>query len=177
MNEEDGHPAIGSFYQWCTTAGLRRLDLPRAGIANSICFSPGGETMYFCDSPTGVIRQCQYDAESAAVANVREFTRYPEGTGFPDGSIVDSDGCLWNAVWGAGVVRRFDPNGKLVVEIPVPSRNLTCPAFGGDSLDQLFITSSRQEMSEDDLTAAPTSGGVFELRGLSRGVPDAVFAD
>jgi L-arabinonolactonase len=176
MNE-DHRPANGSFYQYSSRFGLRRLEVGGVAIPNSLCFSVDGRTMYFCDSPTGVIRQCQYDAESAAVANVQEFTRYPEGTGFPDGSIVDSDGCLWNAVWGAGVVRRFDPNGKLVVETPVPSRNLTCPAFGGDSLDQLFMTSSRQEMSEDDLTAAPTSGGVFELRGLSRGVPDAVFAD
>ena len=176
MNE-DQNAASGSFYQYSSRFGLRRLDVGGVVIPNSICFSVDGRTMYFCDSPTGVIRQCEYDADSAGVANVREFTRYAEGRGLPDGSVVDSEGCLWNAVWAAGVVRRFDPAGSLILEIPVPSRNLTCPAFGGDSLDQLFVTSSRQEMSEDDLAAAPTSGGVFELRGLARGVPDVLFAD
>jgi L-arabinonolactonase len=176
MNE-DQDAASGSFYQYSSRFGLRRLDVGGVVIPNSICFSVDGRTMYFCDSPTGVIRQCEYDAESAGVANVREFTRYAEGRGLPDGSVVDGEGCLWNAVWAAGVVRRFDPAGGLMLEIPVPSRNLTCPAFGGDSLDQLFVTSSRQEMSDDDLAAAPSSGGVFELRGLARGVPDALFRD
>jgi L-arabinonolactonase len=176
MVEEEQHPALGSFYQYSSRLGLRRLDVGGVGIPNSICFSLDGRTMYFADSPTGVIRQCDYDAASAGVANGREFTRYKEGSGFPDGSIVDSEGCLWNAVWGAGVVRRFDPDGKLVVEIPVPSRNLTCLAFGGDALDQLFVTSSRQEMSKQELSAAPSAGGLFEVRVLARGVADALFA-
>ena len=176
MNE-DHAPANGSFYQYSTRFGVRRLDVGGVAIPNSICFSLDGRTMYFCDSPTGVIRQCDYDAASAGVANVREFTRYKEGSGFPDGSIVDSEGCLWNAVWGAAVVRRFDPDGRLVAEIPVPSRNLTCVVFGGDALDQLFITSSRQEMSEQELSAAPSSGGLFAIQPGTRGVFDAAFRD
>ncbi len=175
MNE-DHDPANGSFYQYSTRAGLRRLDVGGVAIPNSICFSPDGRTMYFCDSPTGVIRQCEYDAESAGVANVREFTRYATGRGFPDGSIVDREGCVWNAVWGAGVVRRLDPDGILVVEIPLPARNLTCPAFGGDALDQLFVTSSRQEMTEEELRVAPVSGGVFVVIPGVHGTNDTPFS-
>src|SRR4029079_11903212 len=135
MNELQDSPA-GSFYQYSSAHGLRRLDVGGVVIPNSICFSPDGRTMYFCDSPTGRIRQWDYDAESASVANIREFVHFGEGNGLPDGSVVDSEGCLWNAVWGAGVVRRFDARGTLMAEIPVPSKNLTCLAFGGDSLDQ-----------------------------------------
>ena len=176
MNEDQDAPS-GSFYQYSSRSGLRRLDVGGVVIPNSICFSVDGRTMYFCDSPTGVIRQCEYDADSAGVANVREFARYAEGRGLPDGSIVDSEGCLWNAVWAAGVVRRFDPNGRLLLEVPVPSRNLTCAAFGGDSLDQLFVTSSRQEMSEQQLLAAPAAGGLFAVQPGVRGVSDTTFRD
>ena len=176
MNEDQDAPS-GSFYQYSSRSGLRRLDVGGVVIPNSICFSVDGRTMYFCDSPTGVIRQCEYDADSAGVANVREFARYAEGRGLPDGSIVDSEGCLWNAVWAAGVVRRFDPNGRLLLEVPVPSRNLTCAAFGGDSLDQLFVTSSRQEMSEQQLLAAPAAGGLFAVQPGVRGVSDTMFRD
>ena len=150
-NEAQDAPS-GSFYQYSSRFGLRRLDLGGVVIPNSICFSLDGRTMYFCDSPTGRIRRCEYDADSASVGNVRDFVQYRDGDGFPDGSVVDSEGCLWNAVWGAGVVRRFNPEGTLVAEIGVPSRNLTCPAFGGAGLDQLFVTSSRQEMTEDELS-------------------------
>jgi L-arabinonolactonase len=177
MNEEHEHPPRGSFYQYSSRHGLRRLDVGGVGIPNSICFSLDGRTMYFADSPSGVIRQCEYDAASAGVARVREFTRYKEGSGLPDGSIVDREGCLWNAVWGAGVVRRFDRDGKLIVEIRVPSRNLTCLAFGGDALDQLFVTSSRQEMNEQELSAAPSSGGLFSIQPGGLGVIDTMFRD
>lgn len=175
-NEKQDSPS-GTFYQYSTRFGLRRLDLGGVVIPNSICFSLDGRTMYFCDSPTGLIRQCDYDAESASVANVREFVRFREGSGLPDGSIVDSEGCLWNAVWGAGVVRRFDVRGTLMAEIAVPAKNLTCPAFGGDSLEELYVTSSRQEMSEDELTSAPSAGGVFLLLPPASGVTDVPFRD
>ena len=176
FNEAQDAPT-GSFYQYSSRSGLRRLDLGGIVIPNSICFSLDGSRMYFCDSPTGQIRQCDYDADSARVTNVREFVRFKEGRGLPDGSVIDSQGCLWNAVWGAGVVRQYDPDGHLLTEIPVPSRNLTCVVFGGDSLDQLFVTSSRQELTDDELSAAPASGGVFSVRTASRGVTDALFRD
>src|SRR3954462_614380 len=169
--------ASGSFYQYSSRFGLRRLDLGGVVIPNSICFSLDGRTMYFCDSPTGLIRQCDYDADSAGVANISSFVQCRDDGGFPDGSVVDREGHLWNAVWGTGVVRRFTPEGRLAEEIAVPSRNLTCPAFGGAALDQLFVTSSRQEMTEDELNRVPTSGGLFLIHPDVTGIPDALFSD
>jgi len=169
---EDG--ATGSFYQYSSRHGLRRLDVGGVTIANSICFSLDGRTMYFCDSPLRRIMQCEYDADSARTANVREFVRYD--TGFPDGSVVDVDGFLWNAVWAAGKVRRFAPDGTLDREIALPPKNLTCPCFGGPRGDELYVTSSRQEMSDEELTRTPTAGSVYRiLPGDARGEPDALF--
>ena len=176
MKEPHDAPA-GSFYQYSSRQGLRRLDLGGVAIPNSICFSTDGRTMYFCDSPHARIRQCDYDAESAHVGNVREFVRLKENSGSPDGSIVDSDGCVWNAVWGAGLVRQYDSNGGLLAEIPVPAKNLTCVAFGGEALDQLYVTSSRQELTDEELHAAPASGSVYRVHTNSRGITDASFRD
>jgi L-arabinonolactonase len=176
MNEREGHAPAGSFYQYSTRHGLRRLDLGGVGIANSICFSIDGRIMYYCDSHTRLIMQCQYDAESAAVTNLREFVRFAPHQGFPDGSIVDADGCLWNAAWGAGVVRRFTPDGRMDREIALPPKNLTCVSFGGDALDRLYVTSSRQEMSEEALARAPSAGSVYCVNpGDARGVAEAAL--
>ena len=174
MNELQDSPA-GSFYQYSSRHGLRRLDVGGVVIPNSICFSPDGRTMYFCDSLHARIRRCDYDAETAQVGDVRDFVRLNPGTGLPDGSIVDGQGCLWNAVWGAGVVRQYDSEGRLMTEIPVPPKNLTCVTFGGDSLDELFVTSSRQEMTKEELAATPSSGSVYRLATGSRGICDAFF--
>jgi sugar lactone lactonase YvrE len=177
MNEHEDAAPLGSLYQYSVRHGLRRLDLGGVAIANSICFSHDGRRMYFCDSPTGRIMQCDYDAAGAAVANVREFAVLEAHEGLPDGSVIDADGCLWNAAWGAGVVRRYTPDGRVDREIAVPARNPTCPAFGGDALDDLYITSSRQEMTEEELDGTPHAGGVYGVMPGAHGLPESVFRD
>ena len=176
MNEAQD-AATGSFYQFSAAHGLRRLDLGGVTIPNSICFSLDGLTMYFCDSKDPQIRQCDYDAESARVANVREFVRFGEADGLPDGSVIDSQGCLWNAGWGAGLVRRFASDGRLLATVRVPAKNTTCIAFGGHNLADLYVTSARQEMSVDELEATPDAGGVYRAEVGSLGVRDAPFRD
>ena len=178
MNQEKGHAPIGSFYQWSTRSGLRRLDLPNVGIANSICFSPDGGTMYFCDTPQAKIMACDYDADSAGVSNVREFAVLGPGQGHPDGSIIDAEGYLWSAVWGGSLARRHRPDGTIEREIPVPARNVSCVAFGGPDLNELYITTARQDISPADLERVPETGGVYRaLPDGVRGLPDTLFAD
>jgi sugar lactone lactonase YvrE len=178
MNQAEGHPPIGSFYQWSARFGLRRLELPSVGIANSICFSPDGATMYFCDSPRGKIMACRYDATSAKVAELREFTTLGASDGLPDGSIVDAEGCLWNAAWGAGIVRRYGPDGGIDREVVVPAKNPTCVVFAGAALNELYITTARQEMSPAELARTPDAGGVYRavIRNV-HGLVDRTFDD
>lgn len=178
MNEDQGQAPIGSFYQYSAASGLRRLDLGGVHIANSICFSLDGRTMYFCDSNRRRIMRCDYDAASASVANVREFVAFGPQQGTPDGSIIDSDDCLWNAEWGAARVRRYTPDGRLDRAIALPARNPTCVVFGGADMDDLFITSARQEMTPEELARTPDAGSVYcAARTGVLGVPDALFKD
>ncbi len=177
LNEAPGRAPIGSFYQFSTRRGLRRLNLDGVAIANSICFSPDGATIYFCDSPTRVIRCGDYDEETAGVSNVRDFVRLGTEDGQPDGSNVDADGCLWNAEWGSGRVRRYTPDGAVDVEAVVPVPHPTCVAFGGRALTDIFVTSARQEMTPEDLRAMPAAGGIFRITTSHRGLADAPFRD
>ena len=172
LDEQSPRQPIAGFYQYSTAHGLRRLDLPNCRVSNSICFSPDGRTIYFADTPTNVIRRGDYDAAAAAVTNLRDFVALGAGDGHPDGSIVDADGCLWNAAWGGGIVRRFTPDGRLDRAVTVPAKNTTCPAFGGADLATLYVTSSRQQHTPDELARAPQAGGVFAadvpgVRGLA----------
>ena len=178
MSELPKHKPIGSFYQYSLEHGLRRLDLGAIGIPNSICFSLDGERIYFCDSEQKQIMRARYDASTAAVTGVEVFADYQGQTGSPDGSVIDADGFLWNAVWGASALRRFTPAGTLDREVTVPVKNPTCPAFGGAKLEDLAITSARQQMSEDELRLLPQAGSVFRIQSAgTRGVLDAEFRD
>jgi len=178
LNEAAEKRPIGSFYQYSLAHGLRRLALPSVAIANSICFSPDGKTMYFTDTTTRRIMQCDYDADSGRVANVRLFVETDLPDAWPDGSVIDRNGCLWNAQWGSARVAQYDPAGKLMRTFAVPAKNVTCPAFGGANLDQLFVTSARVDNSRAELEQLPLSGSLFAIDiGAPLGIVDALFND
>jgi L-arabinonolactonase len=178
MNEADGHvDRLGHVYQFSLAQGLRRLNIDGVSIANSICFSPDGRTMYFTDSIDGTIRQADYDSAAARVSRVRPFVRAEDAGGMPDGSVVDAEGALWNAVWGGGRVRRYLPDGTFDREVIVAAPNTTCPAFGGPALTDLYVTSSRLEMDAAALARFPHAGGVFQAATGIRGLADPAFDD
>jgi len=164
MNEGGDNRPIGSFYQFSLQHGLRRLALPAVSIANSICFSPDGTTLYFTDSLTKRIMLCDYDSESARVGNVRLFAEVTQAEASPDGSVIDRHGCLWNAQWGAGQIVQYSPTGRPLHTISVAAKNPTCPAFGGAESDLLMVTSSRMEMSGPELKQMPLAGSLFALQ-------------
>jgi len=169
MNEALGRAPIGRFYRLGHDLQLECLPLKPVAIANSICFSPDGQIMYFCDSLAGVICCCDYGDE---VSGEREFASLPPGCGEPDGSAVDADGCLWNAEWGAGRIVRYRPDGTIDRAIAVPVSQPTCPAFGGSELDQLFVTTALVDLLVDERDA----GGVFSVRVTDTvGLPESRF--
>lgn len=168
---------IASFYQYSSAHGLRRLALPKVAIANSLCFSLDGRTLYFTDTPSRRIMQCDYDAQTAQVSAPRLFVE-TEAHAFPDGSVVDSAGCVWNAQWGAAQILQYAPDGRVLQRIAVPVKNPTCPAFGGAELDHLMVTSSRKDVSADELAQMPQAGSLFELKmAATKGVADVRFKD
>lgn len=140
--------------------------------ANSTCFSPDGRQMYFADSPTGNIEVFDYDATAGAVSNRRMLA---QTKGVPDGSCVDAEGYIWNAVWEGYRVERYAPDGRLDRIVEVPVAKPTCCDFGGPDLQTLYITTSRLGSEEALLAREPLSGGLFAYRADVRGVPGKSF--
>ena len=177
-NDAPGLARCCSFYRLNADLTLERLALPQVAISNSICFSPDGRTMYYCDSPSKTIRCCDYDYDTAAgtISNDRQFASLHQQPGEPDGSTVDSEGYLWNAQWGGHRVLRFAPDGSIERMVRVPVAQPSCVAFGGAGLDTLYVTSARESLSAAALLAEPAAGGVFQLRLPDvRGLPEARF--
>ena len=170
--------ATAGFYQYSARHGLRRLNLPNVAIANSICFSPDGHTIYFADTLDRRIRQADYDAEAAQLSNVRTFVDVTTPHGWPDGAVIDRNGSLWSAQWGAGSIVQYSPEGQVLRSLRLAGPHSSCPAFGGPQLDRLMVTTARQELSDEDLAAWPLSGSLFTLHlGEPLGLPDALFDD
>jgi len=143
-------------------------------ISNSIAFSPDGRTMYFADTPTRAILAFDYDAAESRASNRRVFATTEFG--YPDGSTVDADGCLWNAEWDGARVVRYSPDGRVDRVIALPCARATCCAFGGPTLSTLYVTSARSGLGAAALAAQPLAGALFAIDVGVAGLADAVFA-
>lgn len=149
-------PGAGSLYR-LHRGKLTRL---RAGltIPNAICFSPGGEAAWFTDTPSGVVMCWSLDREGWPEGEPAPWADFSAQPGNPDGAVVDAEGHLWLALWGAGRVVRLDPKGREVDAITLPTSQPSCPAFGGPNLEQLYITTAREGMDPARRRAEPDAG-------------------
>jgi sugar lactone lactonase YvrE len=140
-------------------------------ISNGIGWSPDGERMYFIDSPTRRIDAFDFDVASGAISARRPFAYTSPDHGVPDGLAVDVEGGVWVAMFGAGVVRRYAPDGSCDVELDVPAPQPASIAFGGPHLEQLYVTTARVDLSPGALQQAPLSGSVFVAAPGVAGLP------
>lgn len=142
-------------------------------ISNSLCTSPDGRTLYFADTPKQLIFAFDLDPDSGAISNKRIFAEVTEG--YPDGAVVDEEGCLWSARWGGGEVVRHAPDGRVVSRLKVPASQPTCPAFGGPDRKTLFVTSAKEGLDAAALAKDPEAGNLFVYQADVAGLPVVPF--
>jgi sugar lactone lactonase YvrE len=158
----DESPGQGAFYRLDPDHSVHRL-FGGVGISNGIGWSPDDRLMYYADSLAYRVDVFDYDAATGAIGGRRPLVSLGGGEVMPDGLAVDAEGGVWVAVWGGGVVRRYSPSGELTAEVALPAANVTCPAFGGPDLDQLYITTAAGPGSE--------AGALFSCPAGVTGMP------
>jgi sugar lactone lactonase YvrE len=144
-------------------------------VSNGMGWSPNGRTMYFTDTRRRVILAFNFDLETGRIDNRRVFVEVPADSGFPDGLTVDGEGFVWSAEWGGWCVTRYAPTGEIERKVRLPVSNVTNCAFGGRNLDELYITSARVTLSDEDLVAQPLAGALFCLKTNVRGQKERRF--
>jgi sugar lactone lactonase YvrE len=159
MNERDPN---GNLYSFDGKSTTRLLD--NVTISNGLAWSPDHKTFYYIDTPTREVKAFDYDVVTGQMANPRVAIRVGESLGWPDGMTSDTDGNLWVAMWGGAQVTRWNPaTGELLDQIPVPALQSSACVFGGEDMNELYITSARVGMSEENLKKYPLSGGLFKV--------------
>ena len=172
--------------------GLWRLDADLGthrvedGIicSNGPCWSPDDKTFYFADTFQQTMWAYDFDIETGALDQRREFANTRDEAGFFDGSTVDAEGCVWNALVIGGELIRYTPDGEVERRIGMPVKNVTSLIFGGDKLDEIYVTSMARVSHPAThehfaVQARPQfgAGSLFRIRGLGiEGVPEPRFA-
>jgi sugar lactone lactonase YvrE len=145
--------------------------LDQVTVSNGLEWSPDGSRAYYNDTATFAISVFDYDP-AAGLSNRRVFAELPDG-GRPDGLTVDAEGAVWTAVSNGGAVYRYSPDGVLQEKLKVPASKVTACTFGGEHLDQLYITTSQEKV---DTRADPLAGSLFRAEIGVKGLPVRLFA-
>ncbi|MER7564079.1 SMP-30/gluconolactonase/LRE family protein [Streptomyces sp. NPDC097941] len=160
----DGTRGAGSLYRTDPDGTVVRV-LDGLTIVNGPAFTADGSTLYFADTAAGTILRCRIDPVSGDLSGGPEtFARLRDGEGSPDGMTVDEEGCLWVALWGAGAVRRYGPDGRLLHTVPVPAPHPTSVCLHPED-HRLFVTTARYGVTNP--TAA--SGALLSIPVPVRG--------
>ena len=131
--------------------------------------------MYYIDSHDN--RMMAYDYHNGAITNGRvAFTIDAEEMGVLDGMAIDAEDKLWIAHWGGNCVRRWDPiSGKVLEKVEVAAPHVTSCCFGGEKMDELYITTATIGLSDEQFAEYPQSGGVFMIKPGVSGPPADIF--
>lgn len=164
-------PRKAPMWRFDGRARMVPLPIPPVQISNGLAFSPDGRTLYHSDTPTKIVWACDYDPDTGGVENPRVFARVEEGgaNGGPDGATVDRDGFYICAVFGAGCLLRFDPDGRLERRIELPVRYPTMPALGGRDRMTLYVTSASYPLESGQ--HRPDAGALLALEAPAPGLP------
>lgn len=167
----DKREGCGALYR-LDPDGTTSIVLPNVTISNGLEWSPDGATAYYADTATQRIDCFAYDTARGLTAR-RTFVNLGVEGLRPDGLTVDADGGVWVALSNGQAVRRYTADARLDVAIPIPVRKVTACTFGGDALDQLFVTTSRDGIPPGE---DPLAGSLFRVEVGQRGMPVREFA-
>ncbi|WP_184791757.1 SMP-30/gluconolactonase/LRE family protein [Streptomyces sp. 3211] len=171
----DATPGAGTLYR-LDPDGTVTTVLSPVTISNGLGWSPDGRLLYYADSPTHRVDVFDHDPATGTLSARRPFAD-TSPAGMPDGLAVDTEGRVWVAVWGAGQVRAYTPDGALHAVVTVPASQVSSCAFAGPDLDLLIITTAADGLTAAQLAAQPHAGRIFICRPGATGLPVTPFAD
>ena len=158
----DGVLGQGSLYR-LEPDGSSVEVLAGISLSNGIDWSPDGRTMYHVDTLALSLSAYSFDALTGVLGPPRVLIDFERDDGFPDGIAVDAEGCIWVAFWLGSRVGRYSPAGELLGVVEVPTPLVTSCAFGGPSLEDLYITTASRDLD-------PTAVGAGDLYLARTGV-------
>jgi sugar lactone lactonase YvrE len=152
----------GSLYRFHESSGVETV-VANVTISNGIGWSNDLRTMYYVDSGPGTVYAFDVD-EHGDVSEQRVLIQFDvpnEGTA--DGLCMDKEGNMWLAVWGGYEVRRYSPAGEQLAHVRISTAQPSCCTLGGANGTTLYVTTAREDMSEEQLAQEPDAGRLFAV--------------
>lgn len=171
----DDHHAGGGALHRLDRHGHTEVMLTGLTISNGIGWSPDGSIMYLADSGPRLVHAFSFDPARGTISAGEVIIEVDADLGAPDGLTVDAAGELWVAIYGAGRVHRYAPDGRLRQVVPIPTEQSTSCAFAGPGLHGLYVTTGTEDWSQERRRAEPAGGLTYRIDTDATGRPAAPF--
>ena len=133
---------IGTIH-YVDAVGETSLVAGHLSVPNGLALSPDHSTLYVAETKPN--RILAFEVISAGRLGPRRvFADLPGGAGIdgPDGMAVDARGNVYVAQLGSTSILALDTAGRLVRTLPAGNYDASNLVFGGDKLDNLYVTGS-----------------------------------
>ena len=167
---DDAEAAKTGYLYRCVNGLCSDSGLPPVAITNGPALNADGTVLYHTDTLGRTIYRVPVNDDGSLGAPV-PFVTIEDGGGYPDGPVVDVEGCLWTGLYAGWCVRRYDPAGKLIKSVRLPTANITKMCFGGPDLKTAYATSARKNLDAAALAAQPDAGNLFAFDPGVAGLP------
>jgi len=94
----------------------------------------------------------------------------------PDGLTVDIEGYVWCAIYDGWRVMRYTPTGDIATEIKMPISKPSSCIFGGENMDELYITTISDGLTAKEKENERMAGDLFMVKTDTKGLPEPFFA-
>ncbi len=168
-----GRVYAGTMGRTTQSGGLYRVDtdgrvtclFKGTGVSNGMGFSPDRRKFYWTDSTARKVFRFDYHQETGELSGREVFLAVSPEEGTPDGMTVDADGSVWSARWDGGGLYKYSPGGQELLKIDFPVAKVSSVIFGGDGLDELYVTTAGGSDGADT-----ADGTLYRLQVDARGL-------
>lgn len=167
-------PGAGKLYMLDSDVSITEK-ISNIGCSNGLAWSNDHSAFYYIDTAAQAVVKYDYEITTAAIHNPQTIIAIPTEEGYPDGMTIDTEGMLWIALWDGWKVVRYNPHtGKKIWEYHLPVSRPTSVCFGGELLQDLYVTSAKTGLSPEQLDKQPHAGSVFIFKatGCQGSPPD-----
>ncbi len=172
--DDAGRHSSGGLYRLDPDLSCRRM-VSDIHVSNGLAWSPDSRTMYYADSVRRIVWAWAFEPELGEISDRNVFIDTEETGGVPDGATVDVDGCYWLTLPRTGKVIRYDPQGRPMQTVMLPTDLPTCVTFGGRDMDVLYCTTAILGRGEAEMADQHAPGGLFAIDAGVKGIAEATF--
>ena len=156
----------GSLYCLDSNLRLHKVD-SKYKISNGPAFL-NKNNFYHTDSKKRIIYKIEIN-NKLKVIKKNIFLKFKKKDGYPDGMTTDIKNNLWVCHYGCGRISVYNTFGNKIHKINIPVKNITNCTFGGQHNNEMFISTARQGMSDEEIKKYPLSGGLFKIKTNIKG--------